>query len=113
MSTGDHMSTKAATTDEANDQLRELLAFVTAGQAHRVVIEQDGKPLAALISFADLQRFDRLLRHQQRDLEIFQQIGQAFVDASDEEVEREAIKAIEEIRAEAKEKRRQVVSVGQ
>lgn len=113
MGTDDHLSNKTVTADEAQDQFRDLLTFATGGQAHRVVIEQDGRPLAALISFADLKRFDRLVRREQRELAIFHQIGQAFADAADEEVEREAIKAIEEIRSEAREKRRHVVSVGQ
>ena len=105
--------TQTVTSVEARARFDDLLANASSTRDHRVVIEDEGEPVAALISFADLERFDLLLRQRQRNLETFRQIAKAFDDATDEELEREAIKAIAEIRAEARAKRQQVATVGQ
>lgn len=106
-------TTQTVSSLEVRERFDDLKAFVRSARDHRVVIEDDGKPVAALISFTDLERFDLFLRQRQRHLETFRQIAKAFEDATDEEIEREAIKAIEEIRAEARAKRLEEATVGQ
>jgi prevent-host-death family protein len=105
-------TTETVTVDEARERFEELLSR-SVGRDRRVVIEREGTPVAALISFADLERFDLLLTQQEREFEVLRQISRAFGDASDEEVEREANEAIARIRAKAREERRQKAIVGQ
>ena len=64
----------------------------------RVIIERSGIPVAAIISATDL---DRLVRYEQRRAERFEAIDElreAFKNVPVEEIEREADRAVAEIR---------------
>jgi len=105
MKPDDAMTAQTMTIDEARVRFDELLAFAAGGRDRRVIVERDGKPMAALIPFADLEWFDLLLRQRDRDFQVLHEIGRAFDGISDEEIEEEALKAVLEIRAEARAKR--------
>ena len=95
-------------TVDANDAActwSELLDDVA--QSHdRVVVERGGKPVAAIISTADMDRFRRLEARLHRDLEVLDRIADAFKDIPYEEIEREAAKALAEVRAEMRAERK-------
>lgn len=55
----------------------------------RVVVEEDGVPVAAIVSADDLARLDRLEANREADFRIIDDLRGAFNDVSDEEIERE------------------------
>jgi prevent-host-death family protein len=84
----------------AAQELGRLLDRVSRGEA-RVIVEQSGTPLAAIISTRDLERLDRLEAERQRDFAILDEIGELFSDVSPDELDREVAAAISEVRAES------------
>jgi len=105
--------TQTVTSADARARFDDLLAFARSARDHRVVIEDDGKPVAALISFADLERFEHFLAQRRKDFEVLREFSRAFDGIPDEEIEEEALKAVMEIRAEARAKRREAALLNQ
>ncbi|MDQ3696295.1 MAG: type II toxin-antitoxin system Phd/YefM family antitoxin [Chloroflexota bacterium] len=69
----------------------------------RVLIEKSGIPVAALVSPADLDRlvrFDREREERERDFAIIDEMRESFKDVPPEEIERESIRIVAELRAE-------------
>ena len=95
--------------DEAGRQWPELLQDV-ARSHDRVIVEQEGKPVAAIIAVADLQFLKRLEEQRERDFAIVDEVREAFKDVPFEEIEREAAKALAEVRAEMRQERQDAVS---
>jgi hypothetical protein len=90
-------TTETGTGAEAAARFEELLAFAAGGRDRRVVIARDGQPIAAIVSFADLERFDLLLLQRRRRFAILEQLSQKFADISDEVLEREIDRAVAEV----------------
>ena len=90
---------------EAARTLNDLLDDVSQTNS-RVVVEKGGMPVAAVISAADLERFHRLEEQHKRAFAIVEEVRAAFKDVPYEEIEREAAKALDEVRAEMREERR-------
>ena len=65
----------------------------------RVVVEQDGVPVAAIVSADDLEWLSQLDAQRADDLRTLQKGWDAFKDEPAEEVEREVAKAIAAVRA--------------
>ena len=108
------MSTREPTirTVDASEAARtwsQLLDDVAASH-DRVIVERGGEPVAAVISVADLERFRRLEAQRNRDFAIVQEVREAFKDVPFEEIEREAAKALAEVRAEMREERQDAAS---
>jgi prevent-host-death family protein len=89
---------------EAARTLNELLDDVSQTNS-RVVVEKGGMPVAAVISAADLERFRRLEEQRKRDFEVVKRMQEAFAGVPFEEIEREAAKALAEVRAEIRQER--------
>lgn len=68
-------------------------------QGGRVVIERDGIPVAAIVSTADLDRLTTFEREREERFRILDEVRTAFADIPSEELEREAARAIAEVRA--------------
>jgi prevent-host-death family protein len=66
----------------------------------RVVVEQDGIPVAAIVSTQDLERLQQLEQQRQRDLATLRASQAGFQDESADEVERQLAQALAEVRAE-------------
>ena len=88
---------------EAGALLGELLGRVERSQV-RLVIQQDGKDVAALISAHDLERLEMLDRRAADGWAAIQEIWARNVDIDPEEAERDIAEAIAEVRAEARAK---------
>jgi len=89
---------------EAGRTWSELLDDVA--QSHdRVIVERSGEPVAAIISAADLNRFTRLEAERARDFAVVERMQAAFDGVPFEEIEREAAKALAEVRAEMRKER--------
>lgn len=83
---------------DARQNFSALVNEVYHGE-RRVIVEKSGIPVAAIISVADLER---LADGERRREENWQRLGEmraALEPASDEELMREALKAIAEVRA--------------
>lgn len=94
---------------ETEQQFSQLVVRVARGET-RVIVEESGSPVAAIISADEYRRFTR---QQQRDeaeraelFEMLTQFGQAFAGIPEDELEREVANALAEVRAEMRAERR-------
>ncbi len=78
---------------------REVLDRVRRGET-RVLVAEGNAPIAALISAADFDRFQRWEAELHEDLRVLERSWAAFADVSEEELEREVKRALANTRAE-------------
>lgn len=90
------MKKRTVATAELKAQLDELLAAVRE-RGESVVIEEDGRPVAAIVS-AD--RFDAMEHSRERFLEAVRRTWAANADVPDEVLQQEVEAAVREVRAE-------------
>lgn len=83
----------------ARQQFAELTNSVYRNDA-RIIIEKSGIPVAALISARDLDRLRQFEKKREADFTVVDEIAQAFKDVPEDELQREADKAVAEVRAE-------------
>ena len=84
---------------EVGERLKKPLKQVVRNKA-RVVVEQNGKVVAAVISALDYERLQMLDRRAADGWRAIERIHALNADKDPEEVERDVAEAIEEIRAE-------------
>lgn len=89
---------------DVRGQLNSLVNRVYRHES-RVIVEKSGIPVAGIVSAEDLRRLDQLDRQREADFAVFDELRAAFSDVPDEEIEREAIRAIAEVRERARMKR--------
>jgi prevent-host-death family protein len=102
-------TTQTIDVTEARQKWSQLINKVFRREA-RVIVEKSGIPVAAIISAQDLERFNRWEAKRARDLAVLEAMSEPFKDAPPEEIEREAAKALAEVRQEMREERRQQAS---
>ncbi len=73
---------------DASQQLADFIRRVSRNGT-RIVVEDRGVPVAAIISADDLARLDRLEAEREADFRVIDDLRNAFKDVSDEEIERE------------------------
>ncbi len=66
----------------------------------RVVVEKSGIPVAGIVSADDLRRLDRLDRERAEHFNVIDEMRDSFRDVPAEEIEREADRSLDEVRAE-------------
>jgi prevent-host-death family protein len=76
----------------------------------RVVVEKSGIPVAAIVSTEDLARLNQLDQEQAARFSILDEMRAAFKDVPPEELEREAARALAEVRAEMRTERGQAAA---
>jgi prevent-host-death family protein len=76
-------------------------------QETRVIVEKSGIPVAALVSTDDLERLTELDRERAERFRVLDELRAAFKDTPPEELEREAERALAEVRAEMRAEREQ------
>lgn len=86
---------------EATQRWSHLLEAVSRGDT-RVIVEEGGVPVAAIISTDDLERFRRFEAERQRRFSVIDEVREAFKDVPPEEIEREVGKALAEVREESR-----------
>jgi prevent-host-death family protein len=86
-------------TAEASRALPEIIRNV-ARQGTRVVVEENGQPIAAIISVQDLERLDRLEAQRRDHLKVVEEIRERNRDKDPAEVERIVAEEIEAMRRE-------------
>ena len=83
---------------EAAGDLDTLVGRVSQGNT-RVLVEKAGVPVAGLVSAEDLKRLDRLDRERAERFRVIDEARTAFDDTSPEDIDREADRAVAELRA--------------
>ena len=86
---------------EAQQRWSQLLNQVFQ-HGTRVVLEKDGSPVAAIISTEDLERLNRLEARQTERFAIVARMREAFADVSPEQLERDMVRVMEEVRSQSR-----------
>jgi prevent-host-death family protein len=84
---------------EVKSRLSPLANEVSRNEI-RVIVEESGTPIAALVSLDDLERLARFDEQREKRFAVVDRMRAAFADVSTEEIEREAARAVAEVRAE-------------
>jgi hypothetical protein len=90
--------------EDAKHRLPELLTSVTR-KNERIVIEQDGVAVAAIVSLQDLKALARLDAEREERFKVFDRIGAAFAHEDPEESDRLAALAVAEAREDMRRER--------
>lgn len=91
--------TLTTTMNTVQRDLRELVKKVSKRET-RVVLEEDGKAVAVLVSTDDLEQLRRLDSYRKDPWKVIDAIHARNLDKDPEEVERDVAEAIAEVRAE-------------
>ena len=91
--------TQTMTVSAAREQWSDVLEKVSRRQT-RVIVEERGVPVAAIVSADDLERLERLAAQRAERFRVLDEMRAAFSGVPEEEIEREVAKAIAEVRAE-------------
>ena len=94
-------TTQTMKISEVRSELDSLIERVYDGET-RIIVEKSGIPVAMIVSPEDWRRFEEFERDQQDPFAILDEMGAAFKDVPLEEIEREAAKALAEVRAETR-----------
>lgn len=90
-------ATRTIDISEVEKTLSELVEEVGHGKT-RILVEESGSPVAALVSAADLDRLQALDRAREEHFKAIERFSQAFADVPVEEAEAEIARIIAEIR---------------
>jgi prevent-host-death family protein len=96
--------TQTMSTSAASRALPELVQKVSR-QETRVVVQEDGKPVAALISADDLARLNELDAQRKRAGSVFDEIHARNAHVDPEEVDRDVAEALADVRAQERARR--------
>jgi prevent-host-death family protein len=92
-------STQTVPIADIEDAIVQLVDQVARGET-RVLVEQGGSPVAALVSPDDLKRLARLDEQRAERKQVVAAMREPFRGVSPEEIERETAKAVAEVREE-------------
>jgi PHD/YefM family antitoxin component YafN of YafNO toxin-antitoxin module len=90
-------TTQTIDASEAHEQWSGLLGRVSRKEA-RVLVEDDGVAVAAIVSAEDLERLKFYEREREERFRIIDKNRDAFKDVSDDELEREVARAVADAR---------------
>jgi prevent-host-death family protein len=96
--------TQTIKTTDVGGAMSDIIKKVSQQEA-RVVVEENGKPVAAIISAQDLQRFSQLEAQRRERFKVVEEIQARNRDKDPEEVERVVAEEIEAMRQERRERR--------
>jgi len=94
---------------DARAKLTSVVNDVYRGDT-RIVVEKSGIPVAAFVSPADLAKLEELDRKWNRLLDRMDEMQAAFADVSEEELIREADRAVQSVREQARAARQSAAS---
>jgi prevent-host-death family protein len=91
--------TETINSSDARQQFAGVLNRVFRKET-RVVVEKSGIPIAAIVSTDDLARLNQLDRERAERFTVIEELRAAFAGVPDAELEREAERALAEVREE-------------
>lgn len=97
-------STQTVANSDVKDSIVQLLDQV-AREETRIVVENGGLPVAALVSPDDLKRLERLDEQRAERNRVVAAMREPFRGVSPAEIERETVKAVAEVRKEMRAER--------
>lgn len=86
-------ATQTMTSSDARHNWSRVIDTVARRKA-RVIVEEDGVPVAAIISAEDLKRLDRMEEQRRHDLAVLEASQAVFAGIPDVELEREVDRAL-------------------
>ncbi|MBX3071173.1 MAG: type II toxin-antitoxin system Phd/YefM family antitoxin [Thermomicrobiales bacterium] len=89
---------------EARSRLNALADQVYR-EGDRIVVEKSGIPVMAIISTRDLEKLQYFEANRDKDFEVLDRIREAFKDVPEDEIEREALKATMQVKADMRAER--------
>lgn len=92
-------TTQTVEISDLDDQLAHLIDEVSQEEL-RVIVARAGRPVAAVVSVADLERWAQLDRERDRHFEVLDRLRAAFADVDPDELEKEIASAVAEVRQE-------------
>ncbi|MGE3267871.1 MAG: hypothetical protein AB7P40_03930 [Chloroflexota bacterium] len=96
--------TRTADADEVRQTLPQTLAAVSR-KGERIVIEEDGVAVAAIVSLDDLRQLARLDADRAKRFEVFERIGAIFAHEDPDESDRLSALALQEAREQMRRER--------
>ena len=94
---------RTADVSEVGEHVGTLIDELARGRV-RLVVQRDGKDVAALVSTYDLERLEDLDRRAAEGFKVIEELHARFSHIDPEEIERDIAEAIAEVRAEARAK---------
>jgi prevent-host-death family protein len=91
--------TETMTSSEVRHQFADTINRVAKDET-RVIVEKNGVPVAAIVPIRDLRRISQIDLDDMEAWELINEVRSKFQGVSNEELEREALKAVAEVRAE-------------
>lgn len=91
--------TKTMKASEARQQWSQVLDQVSHGET-RVLVEESGRPVAAIVSAGDLERLQQFESQRAARLEVLEESWAAFAGEDPADIEREVARAVAEAREE-------------
>jgi len=104
-----HPMTQTMKASDARQHFASVLNRVFRKET-RVVVEKSGIPVAAIVSADDLNILNELDRARSGRFTVIDEMRAAFTDVTAEEIEREADRALTEVRVEHRAERKQVAA---
>jgi antitoxin (DNA-binding transcriptional repressor) of toxin-antitoxin stability system len=96
--------TRSVEADEVKQSLPQTLSAVSR-DGERVIVEEDGVAVAAIVSLDDLKLLARLDAERAKRFEVFERIGDVFVDEDPDESDRLSALALQEAREQMRRER--------
>ena len=90
--------TETMTASEVRQRFAETINRVAKNET-RVILEKNGVPVAGIVSLSDMDRLQQADEQDRRDWETLEALREPFLGVPWEELEREALKAVAEVRA--------------
>ncbi len=97
-------STQTVDISDVKDTIVQLVDRVSRGET-RIVVEESGVPIAALVTAEDLKLLARLDEQRAERRRVVEAMREPFRGVSPEEIERETAKAVAEVREEMRAER--------
>lgn len=94
---------------EVRGQLNKLVDRVYRRET-RVIVEKSGIPVAGIVSAEDIRRLERFDDQRAERFKVIDEMRAAFKGVPSEEIEREAERALAEVRAEMRAEREQAAA---
>ena len=104
--TKNERTTQTMTATDARQHFASAINQVARHETE-IIVEKSGVPVAAIVSIEDYRRLKDQDAQRARRFKIMDEVRAAFADVPPEELEREAKKALDEVRAEMRAEREQ------
>jgi prevent-host-death family protein len=104
-----HWVTETMTASQVRQQFADTINRVAKDET-RVIVEKNGIPVAVMLPISDLRRLERMDEQDLKDWDLINDVRSRFRGVSNEELQREALKAVSEAREEMNAQREKMLT---